>query len=171
MMIFFDAETTGLIKNKALMLVHQPHIIEIGAVRDDGEEFETLLNPGVKLEPIITKITGLRDEDLADAPTFRDVLPDLIEFFIGQEALVAHNMPFDLGMLLFELRRCDAEFKFPYPPNHIDTVQLAMPSYRGKFMKLENLYRDLIGEYEQKHRALEDAKDLKAVYHALMVRG
>lgn len=170
-MIFFDTETTGLIKNKALTLMMQPHIIELGAVRDDGEEFHTLLNPGVKLEPIITKITGLTNEKLKDAPKFRDVLPELVEFFIGQEALVAHNLPFDLGLLVFELRRCEAEFKFPYPPVHIDTVQIAQPRYRGKFMKLQALYEDLIGPYEQKHRALEDAKDLQLVYNALTGKG
>jgi len=52
-MIFFDTETTGLIKNAALKLYHQPHIIEIGAVKKDSayliadiHEFHTLINPG-----------------------------------------------------------------------------------------------------------------------------
>jgi len=169
-MIFFDTETTGLIKNPALTLHMQPHIIEIGAVKDTGEQFHSLINPGVTLDPIITKITGLTDEMLKEAPVFRNILPGLIEFFLGETSMVAHNMPFDLGMLMFELRREGHEHKFPFPCIHIDTVQVAKPHYNGKYMKLQALYEDLIGPYEQKHRALDDALDLQKVYDALMVK-
>lgn len=43
-MIYFDTETTGLIKNAALPLNLQPRIIEIGALKDNGEELSIILN-------------------------------------------------------------------------------------------------------------------------------
>ena len=175
-MLFFDTETTGLIKNAALHLVHQPHIIEIGLIRDpvppgQQREFHTLLRPPVKLPEIITKITGLTDNALADAPTFEDVYEDLKAFVKGEDTMVAHNMPFDHGMLMFELRRLKVDLSFPMPGNLIDTVQLAKRFYAGRFMKLQALYEDLIGPYEQKHRAIDDCEILLKVYHALMVKG
>jgi DNA polymerase III epsilon subunit family exonuclease len=171
-MIIFDTETTGLIKNKSLPLVQQPHIIEIGAIRLDSDlneidAFSAIINPGVKLEPIITKITGLADKDLADAPTFGAILPDFVDFVFGTRSVVAHNLPFDMGMLWLELRREQREYKFPWWVEHIDTIDMAKPHYGGKFMKLEKLYEDLIGPYEQQHRALDDCRMLLGVYRKL----
>jgi len=173
-MIFFDTETTGLVKNVALPLSQQPRIIEIGCVRwpetkGRNKHYSTTYNPGIPLPGIITKITGLTDEDLADSPKFHEELEGLCDFFRGEVAMVAHNMPFDFQMLLFELKRESAEFKFPWPSVHIDTIELAKPFYNGKMMKLVNLYADLIGPVEQTHRALDDAKMLLEVYHAISV--
>jgi len=177
-MIFFDTETTGLIKNVALPLSRQPRIIEIGCIKEPAQThpitmshyFDTTFNPGVKLDPVITKITGLTDEDLKDSPKFYEQLPSLCDFFRGEEAMVAHNMPFDFQMLLFELKRESAEYKFPWPTKHIDTVELAKPFYNGRFMKLQKLYEDLVGPIKQTHRAIDDAEMLMKVYHALMVK-
>ena len=174
-MIFFDTETTGLIKNVALPLAQQPRIIEIGCIRDPAIpgrslHFSSLFNPGVKLEPIITKLTGLTDEDLEESPKFHEELAGLADFFRGERVMVAHNMPFDFQMLLFELKRQSAEYKFPWPSKHIDTIELAKPFYNGRFMKLKTLYADLVGPYEQKHRAIDDAEMLMKVYHALLVK-
>jgi DNA polymerase III epsilon subunit family exonuclease len=167
-MIFFDTETTGLIANLALPLHLQPHIIEIGAVRDDGAEFSQLINPGIKLDKVITDITGLTDADLFDQPMFDEVYKDLIDFFHGHE-LVAHNFPFDKGMLDIEMRRLGDEF--PWPEVMIDTVHLARPLYKGKFKKLRHLFDDLINvPYEQSHRALDDAKMLQRVYKVLVAK-
>ncbi len=174
-MIFFDTETTDLIKNVALPLDRQPRIIEIGCIREPAVKgkslhFSSLFNPGIKLKPIITKITGLTDEDLEDSPKFHEELESLYEFFRGEDTMVAHNMPFDFQMLLMELKRQSAEYKFPWPSNHIDTIELAKPFYNGKFIKLIKLYEDLIGPYKQTHRAIDDADMLRNVYHALMVK-
>ena len=63
--ISIDLETTGL--NPKL-----DRIIEIGAVKVvDGqvvETFDTLVNPGRKLDERITELTGITDADLADKP-------------------------------------------------------------------------------------------------------
>lgn len=94
----------------------------------------------------------------------------MAEFFLGEKEMVAHNLPFDAAMLLFELRRCQAEIRFPWPMIHTDTIQLAMPHYKGKFMKLTDLHDELVGPYEQKHRALDDCYCLKRVHEALLAK-
>lgn len=175
-MIFFDTETTGLIRNAALHLNKQPHIIEIGMVREPKipgrpSQFGVVLKVPVKLEPIITKITGLTDEDLEDCPTFAEIYHDLAAFVKGETQLVAHNMPFDHGMLMFELRRGGWDVVFPMPKNRIDTVQMAKPFYKGRYMKLQTLYEDLVGPYVQKHRAIDDCIMLQTVYRALVAKG
>ncbi len=90
-----DLETTGL-------EMHQDRIIEIGAVRvTDGKidgRFEALVNPGIPIPTDVVFLTGITNEDVADAPGIDDVLPSLIEF-VGDAPLVAHNAPFDLGFL------------------------------------------------------------------------
>jgi len=170
-MIFFDTETTGLIKNAALPLNQQPRIIEIACCKirpnQEPQYFETTFRPQVKLEPIITKITGLTEEDLANSPLFYEELENLADFFRGEASMVAHNVSFDFQMLLFELQREKFEYKFPWPTEHIDTIEMAKPFYRGRFMKLQSLYEDLVGPYEQKHRAMDDVKMLIKVYNAL----
>jgi DNA polymerase III epsilon subunit family exonuclease len=175
-MIFFDTETTGLIQNAALSLDKQPYIIEIGMVREPeiegrNKHFHTTLKPPIPLPKIITKITGLTDEDLDDSPVFEDIYIELCEFVDGEKVWAAHNMPFDKGMLEFELRRCFMDKEFPWPDRYIDTVQLAKPHYNGQYKKLLFLYEDLIGPYEQTHRAIDDAEMVMKVYHALMVKG
>ena len=170
-MIFFDTETTDLIRNSALPLNMQPRIVEIGAVKDNGDELCLLINPKIPLPEKTKEITGLKDEDLVTAPTFATVYEQLVDFFIGEKTLICHNLPFDLGMLTIELRRINKEFSFPYPPQQVCTVQMARPAYKGKFMRLQALYEDLIGPYEQKHRALQDALDLQRVYHELRLKG
>lgn len=173
-MIFFDTETTGLIKSAALPLNQQPRIIEIGCIRRPevkGRDtyFQTVFNPGFPIDRKITEITGLADDDLADAPSFASHIPDLAEFFLGEHTMCCHNVPFDFQMLLMELKREVKEFKFPWPSKRIDTVQMAMPFYNGKYKKLEFLYQDLVGlPNEQTHRAIDDVKMLMAVYDALV---
>jgi len=159
-MIFFDTETTGLITNEALPLPQQPRIIELGALRCDEEgrvlsRFTRLLNPGVALPAVITKITGLTDEDLRDAPTFAEVWPELAAFFRGEEEMLAHNARFDQMMLVFELRRLGKEFQFPY----CSVVRDTRERWPGK---LADWGRAVRGDnYVQMHRAVDDCELLR----------
>ena len=72
-----DTETTGL--NPKL-----DRIIEIGAVKvRDGkitDRFESLINPGRKLDERIVQLTGITQEDLKIAPDIAEVLPSLLSF-------------------------------------------------------------------------------------------
>jgi DNA polymerase-3 subunit epsilon len=165
--LVFDTETTGLLKPDACALADQPKIIEIalvelraGAVYDKRS---WLINPGEAITEEITKITGLKNEDLEGKPSFAQLLPEIADFFLGAEAVIAHNLPFDRGMLVNELRRLNAEFSFPYPPKQICTVQAFM-HVTGKRMRQIELYQHVMGKpLAQTHRALDDAMALTEI--------
>lgn len=170
-MIIFDTETTGLIENPALPLEQQPRIIEIGAIKVNPatlkieDELSILVNPGIVLEPIITKITGLTDENLKGQPRFARILPRLVDFWLGAGTLVAHNAAFDLGLLGFELERLDMVRRFPWCPEVVDTAEVSATYNNGRYMKLEKWYEHLFGKPAgQTHRALDDCKLLLACW-------
>ena len=143
-----DLETTGFSSQR-------DKIIEIGLVRlEKGritDTMQTLVNPGKPLSLKIKRITGITDEDLADAPPPEEVLP-LVWDFIGDLPVAGHNVSFDLGFL-------NAARDEPLPNNSYDTLELARllfplePNYR-----LESLCRSLNIELSRAHRALDDAK-------------
>ena len=85
-MIVFDLETTGLPKAEGADLDIQPRITEFGAIKLDENLKEVgildfLVNPGIPLDPVITKITGLTDNDLKDKPPFVANLEKITDFF------------------------------------------------------------------------------------------
>ena len=90
--VALDLETTGLDPAK-------DEIIEVGAVRfsTEGElsTFETLINPGRPIPSQITQLTGISDRDVTTAPRFPRVR-DKLTGFIGDAAVVGHNIRFDL---------------------------------------------------------------------------
>ncbi len=156
----FDNETTGLPFHFRGDLDRQPRIIEFAGIITDGKsilhQMEFICNPGIAIEEIITKITGLKNSDLEDKPNFSKFIPDLAAFFAKADAGVAHNMSFDKGMLEYDLERRDLELKaINFPSLRICTVEQTMPLF-GRRMKLIELYKHYVGEYVQKHRALDD---------------
>ena len=72
-----------------------------------------MCNPGHSLDPKITKITGIKDEDLKDKKPFIAHYKELSHWFLGQRSLAAHNLPFDRKVLRYELERIDKLTKFP----------------------------------------------------------
>ncbi len=99
--VALDVETTGL---KA----SSQRIIEIALVRfEDGVEtarLDRLVNPNRRIPAYISKLTGLRDDDVEDAATFADLAEEVVEF-IGEAPLVGHNVGFDIGFVNAELQR------------------------------------------------------------------
>jgi DNA polymerase III subunit alpha, Gram-positive type len=90
-----DIETTGLSKN-----YHR--ITEIAAVQlRNGvikREFHTLVNPRTKIPSFITRLTGITDAMVKDAPPIEEALPQFVNF-LGDDVFVAHNASFDFGFL------------------------------------------------------------------------
>ena len=99
--VAIDVETTGL---KAT----SQRIIEVALVRfEDGIEtgrFNKLVNPGRRIPEYISKLTGIRDDDVVDAAPFADLAEQVVEF-LGNDVLVGHNVGFDIGFLDAELGR------------------------------------------------------------------
>lgn len=150
--VVFDLETTG---SKAPPC----RITEIGAYRvKSGEvvaKFETLVNPEMPIPWFITKLTGISDEMVREAPLFSEVVHDFLGF-IGDSILVAHNSGFDMRFLNFEIGRIFASYRVANPC--LCTVQLSrklLPDILNHKLKTvaEHYSIDLVNH----HRASADA--------------
>lgn len=164
--VIVDNETTGLLLPKVADLDKQPHIIELAIARvEDGKivaEYDWLIDPECEITPEITKITGITNDMVAGKPKFRQLLPQIEDAFGGADFFIAHNAPFDKGMIEVELKRC-ARTGFPWPENIICSVQEYLPMF-GRRPKLTELYEKIIGSpLAQTHRALDDVKALVEV--------
>ena len=97
MIVAIDLETTGLDKIN-------DKITEVALIKYDEETnkiidtFQTLVNPKIKIPPIITKITHITDNDVAGAPLISD-LKDKIQDFIWDLPILWHNTTFDVTFL------------------------------------------------------------------------
>jgi len=156
--VAFDTETTGLepfngdriIEFAAVVL----HLGPDGSVEDE-ERHAWLVNPGMPIPKKVTRITGISDEDVADAPPFEVIAEEVCSLLAGA-VTVAHNYPFDLAFLTQELARVG--FNWPQPLAEVDTVDLSIahfPNERGH--KLEDLCRRLDVVLDGAHRATNDA--------------
>ena len=105
-LISFDTETTGLDFKSG------DRVVEIGAVEilgrsKTGELFQTYLNPeGKEMSEGALEITNISNEQLKNAPKFKDVVEEFIKFINGAE-LVIHNAEFDIGFINNALRLID----------------------------------------------------------------
>lgn len=160
--IVLDTETTGLSAKDG----HR--IIEIGAVEMvnlslTGQSLHVYINPEREIDAGAQEIHGLSSEFLADKPVFADILSDFTNF-IGDDLLVIHNAPFDIGFLNAELSRCG------HPPlsmdRVVDTLPLARQKYPGAQASLDALCRrfGVDNSHRDLHGALIDADLLAAVY-------
>ena len=146
-----DFETTGVSGNKN-------RVIEIGIVHVKNLEivdsYQTFINPGLLVPYYITRITGITDADLYDAPYFEDITSEVLEF-IGDSILVAHNLPFDQSFLKNEFKRADT---FLPTLNGLCTLKLARKMYPElKSKSLGNLVKHFGILHKDVHRALGDA--------------
>ena len=70
-------------------------------VVDDGvitEEFFSYVNPEEPFDTFNTELTGISTETVASAPSFKELWPG-IKAVMSSGVLVAHNAPFDMGVL------------------------------------------------------------------------
>ncbi len=146
-----DFETTGVSGKKN-------RVIEIGIVHVKNLEivdsYQTFINPGLLVPYYITKITGITDTDVQDAPYFEDVTSEVIDF-IGDSVLVAHNLPFDYSFLKHEFIRADI---FLPQMESLCTLKLARKMYPElKSKSLGNLVKHFGIKHKDVHRALGDA--------------
>jgi DNA polymerase III epsilon subunit family exonuclease len=149
--VVFDLETTGLRPGSA-----RP--CEIGAVRvqalELGERFQTLANPGAKLQPAVAALTGLRDEQLRRAPPVAAAVRRFLAF-ADDAVLVAHNARFDMAFLDNETMRLTGR---RVAATVVDTVGLARRLLGRQPANLGALAYRFVTEARPCHRALPDAE-------------
>lgn len=102
-LVFFDLETTGTDPSG-------DRIVEISALRlspDGSRELRTRrLNPGVPIPAGATAVHGIRDEDVADCPSFSKIARGLLDFMKGADLAGFNISRFDIPLLENEFGRC-----------------------------------------------------------------
>jgi DNA polymerase-3 subunit epsilon len=154
---FVDVETTG---TNAV----SGRIIEIGILKVEGDEvikeYQTLINPELRIDPFIEQMTGIQFADLEKAPLFSDVKDEIYEILEGT-IFVAHNVRFDYGFIRNEFRR----YGMSFTSKHFDTVKLARILYPGhRHYNLDAIMERFHIENPARHRAFGDAKVLWEFY-------
>ncbi|HST13297.1 MAG TPA: exonuclease domain-containing protein [Gaiellaceae bacterium] len=149
--VVFDLETTGL-----RPATSRP--CEIGAVRVRGlaleQRFQTLANPGARLDPAIAALTGLRDAELRRAPPVQAAVRRFLGF-AGDAVLVAHNARFDMAFLDNETMRATGRRT---AATVVDTVGLARRLLGRQPANLAALSYRFATDARPCHRALPDAE-------------
>lgn len=172
----FDCEACGLIANSGINLEKQPRLIEFyGCLVDDcgtvERDLHFLCNPEMKIPKEVTKITRIDDGMVANAPTFREQLPKLEDFLFEAEAVVGHNLRYDMSILDFELLRAGIKPALFWPEVKICTVEQT-EWLRGYRLDLQSLHELLFGVgFAGAHRAKADVQATTRCYVELMKRG
>ena len=143
-----DLETTG-------GHLYEDRITEIAILRFENGIFtrhQWLVNPQMPISPFISRLTGIDNEMVADAPTFAELAPQVLPLLQGS-LLLAHNSRFDYTFLRHAFQRAGLAFAAPA----LCTVQLSRRLY-PQFYKhnLDSLIERCGIEVSDRHRAMAD---------------
>ena len=143
-----DVETTGYPHNK---------ITDISIVNTDGKqvtgEFHSLINPGVSIPLSITKLTGITNQMVSNAPFFYEIAKEVVAL-TRDTVFVAHNVNFDFNVIKNEFK----EFGYTFHRKKLCTVKLSrklLPGYKS--YSLGKLCDELSIPIYERHRAKGDA--------------
>ena len=161
-LVIFDLETTGLdlVKDR---------IIQISYIKvyPDGKEERgnELINPEKHIEPIITQLTGISDEDVKDKPTFKQLAQKLSDQFTGSDFAGFNSNNFDIPLLAEEFLRAGIDFDFS-KCKLIDACSIFRKMERRNMASAYKFYcgRKMEEDFEA-HRADQDTE---ATYRVLM---
>jgi len=106
---FLDLETTGI-------NVSTDRIVELSVLKisPNGKEewMSTRINPGIPIPPKTTAIHGIRNEDVVNSPTFKEVAKNLANFLEGCDLAGYNAIKFDIPVLAEEFLRVNIDFNF-----------------------------------------------------------
>ncbi len=148
-----DVETTGSRASG------RDRITEVAVVVVHGDRretiFDSLVNPGRTIPPVVAAVTRITDDMVRAAPTFDELADQLLAALAGR-IFVAHNARFDWAFLSAELRRARA---LTLDGNRLCTVRLARRLVSDvRSCGLDNLSLYFGIENEARHRAGGDAR-------------
>src|SRR3954471_3711357 len=124
---FFDVETTGL-------SIASDRIVEISVLKifpPEGARKESktlLINPTIHIPAEVTKIHGISDQDVLDAPTFQQCAVELAAFLEDCDLAGYNCNHFDIPLLMEEFLRAGVDF---------DTKDRKFVDVQGIFHKKE----------------------------------
>ena len=162
--VIVDLETTGLSPQ-------YDKITEIAAIKIEDnkiiDKFESFVNPEIEIPRNITRLTGITNQMVKDAPKTRDVLKEFLKF-ARSSTIVAHNANFDISFLQSHLSK---NFRLSFINPTLCTKELAkltVPEINSKalaalcrFFEIENL---------NAHRAMSDVKATYQIFNIMRKR-
>ena len=163
--LILDTETTGL-------KVEDGHrIIEFAALemierKLTGNKLHLYINPQREIDPNATRIHGITDSQVADKPTFAEVIDQIREFIDGAE-LIIHNAKFDMGFLNYQFNLVQSGKTVDnYIVGVIDTLTMARQKFPGGKNSLDALCDRFKVDRTNRdyHGALIDCRLLADVY-------
>jgi DNA polymerase III epsilon subunit-like protein len=169
--LVLDTETTGLISSGMVKAEQLPEIIEFYAAMIDFkktgkykllEELELLIKPDRMIQEHktgrhnITKITGITNAMVQDAPAFSTVANKVFPLIERAPVIISHNIAYDMEVLDIEAKRLGYQIKWPQT---ICTVE-ATAYLKGDRLKLVELHELLLKEKFVAHRARQDVEAL-----------
>lgn len=163
MFVIIDIETTGSNPKYS-------RITELAIFQHNGQkiisEFSTLINPEIDIPYYITKLTGIDNTMVSNAPKFHEVAKTIIELTAGH-VFVAHNVNFDYRFIKEEFRRLGYNFN----NKTLCTVKLARKLLPGHASySLGKLCSDLGVEINGRHRASGDARATVKLFEILLCK-
>jgi len=151
--VVLDFETTGMSPQQG------DRTIEVGAVRLEAGQvtgrFQSLMNPGIRINSFIENFTGISNDMVRDAPCCESVMNEFAEF-IGQHDLVAHNASFDRRFLDAEFGRIGHGYSGGFACSMLAARRVYPDAPNHKLGTLVE-YRDIPTDGTF-HRALADAE-------------
>jgi DNA polymerase III subunit epsilon len=143
-------------------------ITEVCILVHDGlqvtEKFSSLINPECNISTYFTRLTGITNNMVKDAPTFAQVAKKIIEL-TENKIFVAHNVGFDYGFIKEEF----ASLGYKYKRETLCTVRLSRKFIPNKFSySLGTLCQSLGIENEARHRAEGDAAATAKLFDLLL---
>jgi DNA polymerase-3 subunit epsilon len=158
-----DVETTGGKFN-------EEGITEIAIYKFDGnkiiDQFISLINPEIPIQPFVQQLTGINNKMLRNAPKFFQVAKRILEI-TENTVLVAHNSSFDYRMLRTEFKRLGFDFYI----SQLCTVRMSKKLIPNmKSYKLGNLVKSLGIPISNRHRASGDALATTELFKLLLFK-
>ena len=161
-LVIFDLETTGLdlVKDRIIQ-------ISFIKVMPNGQEErgDELINPEKPIDPQITQLTGISNEDVKDKPTFKQLAQKLAQKFSGCDFAGFNSNNFDIPLLAEEFLRAGIDFDFSRS-RLIDACAIFRKMERRNLAAAYKFYcgRKMEEDFEA-HRADQDTE---ATYRVLM---
>jgi DNA polymerase-3 subunit epsilon len=161
-LVVFDLETTGLdlVKDRIIQISY------IKVYPDGREERENLfVNPECEIPEIVITLTGITNEQVADAPTFKELSAHINEVFSGCDIAGFNSNQFDVPLLAEEFLRAGIDFDFS-KCHLIDAHVIFRKMERRNLAAAYKFYcgRKMEEDFEA-HRADQDTE---ATYRVLM---
>lgn len=163
-LVVFDLETTGLdlVNDRIIQISY----IKVSPNDAEGEEQRKSLfvNPGISIPLVVQELTGITDEMVKDAPTFKQLAKSLADTFTGCDFAGYNSNRFDIPMLAEEFLRAGVDFDFS-KSRLIDAQSIF---YKREPRTLAAAYKFYTGrKMEEDFRAHRADEDTEATYRVL----